>query len=215
MRRSAARNRCRHVDPASRHVRQLRVLRLFTPRVAHDHVDIELDSGQTLRFNYLCCFGSLLFTTGDASGHPLLKSLLELLEDEFNGEYLWKITRRRSVAIKQSIMKSRLVVGVGNIYASVSFRAPRGRLPPGTQTQPGRVHEAGARHQGQDAPAMAVKVGGTTLRDDVGADGNPGYFRQKLYVYERAGEPCRVCGKPVEQFTQGGRSTYWCSNCQK
>ena len=63
--------------------------------------------------------------------------------------------------------------------------------------------------------AMAVKVGGTTLRDYVGADGNPGYFRQKLYVYERAGKPCRVCGNPVRQFTQGQRSTYWCANCQK
>ena len=63
--------------------------------------------------------------------------------------------------------------------------------------------------------AMAVKVGGTTLRDYVGVDGNPGYFRQKLYVYERAGEPCRVCGKPIKQFTQGGRSTYWCATCQK
>jgi formamidopyrimidine-DNA glycosylase len=63
--------------------------------------------------------------------------------------------------------------------------------------------------------AMAVKVGGTTLRDYVGADGSPGYFRQKLYVYERAGKPCRVCGLPVKHFTQGQRSTYWCSNCQK
>ena len=51
--------------------------------------------------------------------------------------------------------------------------------------------------------AMAVKVGGTTLRDYVGADGNPGYFRQKLYVYERDGKPCRVCGRPIKHFTQG------------
>ena len=62
--------------------------------------------------------------------------------------------------------------------------------------------------------AMAVKVGGTTLRDYVGADGSPGYFRQKLYVYERAGQPCRVCRNPVKQFTQGARSTYWCPTCQ-
>ncbi len=62
---------------------------------------------------------------------------------------------------------------------------------------------------------MAIKVGGTTLRDYVGADGNPGYFRQKLYVYERGGEPCRVCGGSVKHFTQGQRSTYYCPACQK
>ena len=62
---------------------------------------------------------------------------------------------------------------------------------------------------------MAIKVGGTTLRDYVGADGNPGYFKQKLYVYERARKPCRVCGTPIKQLTQGQRSTYYCPSCQK
>jgi formamidopyrimidine-DNA glycosylase len=63
--------------------------------------------------------------------------------------------------------------------------------------------------------AMAVEVGGTTLRDYVGADGNPGYFRQKLFVYERAGEPCRSCETPIRQRVQGQRSTYWCPTCQR
>ncbi len=62
---------------------------------------------------------------------------------------------------------------------------------------------------------MAIRVGGTTLRDYVNADGNPGYFKQKLYVYERNGQPCRVCSTPVKQFTQGQRSTYYCPTCQK
>jgi len=102
----------------------LRVLPASTPRIAHDHVDIELDSGQTLRFNDPRRFGSLLFTA-DPATHPLLKGLApEPLEDGFDGEYLWKITRRRKVAIKQLIMNARLVVGVGNIYASEAlFRA--------------------------------------------------------------------------------------------
>src|SRR5690348_5614799 len=96
----------------------LRVLPAATPRITHDHVDIELDSGQTLRFNDPRRFGSLMFAT-DAAAHPLLKSLApEPLADGFDGAYLWKITRRRAVAIKQLIMNSRLVVGVGNIYAS-------------------------------------------------------------------------------------------------
>ena len=192
----------------------LRVLPVSTPRITHDHVDIELDSGQTLRFNDPRRFGSLLFTTDPAS-HPLLKSLApEPLEDEFDGEYLWKITRRRKVAIKQLIMNARLVVGVGNIYASEAlFRA---RIRPRRQARSLTRQECARLARAIKATlTMAVKVGGTTLRDYVGADGNPGYFRQKLYVYERAGQPCRVCGTPVKQFTQGQRSTYWCSHCQK
>jgi formamidopyrimidine-DNA glycosylase len=192
----------------------LRVLPAITPRIAHDHVDIELDSGQTLRFNDPRRFGSLMFTTGDPATHPLLRSLApEPLEDDFNAEYLWKITRRRAVAIKQLIMNARLVVGVGNIYASEAlFRA---RIRPRRQARSLTRAECAKLVRAIKATlAMAVKVGGTTLRDYVGADGNPGYFRQKLYVYERAGSPCRVCGNPVKQFTQGARSTYWCPTCQ-
>jgi len=193
----------------------LRVLPATTPRIVHDHVDIELDSGQTLRFNDPRRFGSLLFTSGDPVLHPLLKGLApEPLEPAFDGQYLWKITRRRSMAIKQLIMNSRLVVGVGNIYASeVLFRA---RIRPRRQARSLKLQDCARLARAIKATlAMAVKVGGTTLRDYVGADGNPGYFRQKLYVYERASKPCRVCGRPVKQFTQGQRSTYWCSYCQK
>ncbi|HTU67882.1 MAG TPA: bifunctional DNA-formamidopyrimidine glycosylase/DNA-(apurinic or apyrimidinic site) lyase [Steroidobacteraceae bacterium] len=193
----------------------LRVLPAATPRVLHDHVDIELDSGQTLRFNDPRRFGSLFFTADDPGIHPLLKKLApEPLEPAFDGEYLWKITRRRSVAIKQLIMNSQLVVGVGNIYASEAlFRA---RIRPRRQARKLTRPECGKLARAIKATlAMAVKVGGTTLRDYVGADGNPGYFRQKLYVYERAGMPCRVCGNPIKQFTQGGRSTYWCPHCQQ
>jgi formamidopyrimidine-DNA glycosylase len=192
----------------------LRLLPATTPRIAHDHVDIELDSGQTLRFNDPRRFGSLLFATDPAS-HPLLKSLApEPLEDAFDGEYLWKITRRRAVAIKQLIMNSRLVVGVGNIYASEAlFRA---RIRPRRQARSLTRQECTRLARAIKATlTMALKAGGTTLRDYIGADGNPGYFRQKLYVYERDGKPCRVCGRPVKHFTQGQRSTYWCPYCQK
>jgi formamidopyrimidine-DNA glycosylase len=193
----------------------LRVLPAATPRIAHDHVDIELDSGVTLRFNDPRRFGSLMFTATDARLHPLLRDLApEPLEDEFDAEYLWRVTRRRSVAIKQLIMNARLVVGVGNIYASEAlFRA---RVRPRRQARSlSRAECARLARAIKATLAMAVKVGGTTLRDYVGADGNPGYFRQKLYVYERAGMPCRVCRNPIKQFTQGARSTYWCPTCQK
>ncbi len=192
----------------------LRVLPGGTPRKTHDHLDIELDSGTTLRFNDPRRFGSLHYTDEAPALHPLLRSLApEPLEDAFTADYLWRATRGRRVAIKQLIMNARLVVGVGNIYASEAlFRAG---IRPRRQAR-GLKRDEVARLVAaiREVLAMAVRVGGTTLRDYVGVDGNPGYFRQKLFVYERGGEPCRVCGEPVRHFAQGQRSTYWCATCQ-
>jgi formamidopyrimidine-DNA glycosylase len=193
----------------------LRVLPADTPRLLHDHFDLLLDSGLTLRFNDPRRFGSLHYTTESLSEHPLLKRLApEPLEDAFNAEYLWRITRRKKVAIKQLLMNSSQVVGVGNIYASEAlFRA---RIRPKRQARSlTRVEVAKLARAVRAVLTMAIKVGGTTLRDYVGADGNPGYFRQKLYAYERAGKPCRVCGTKIKQIAQGQRSTYYCANCQK
>ncbi len=191
----------------------LRVLRGDTPRVAHDHFDLLLDSGNTLRFNDPRRFGSLHYTTGDPSEHPLLANLApEPFDDAFNTDYLWRVTRRRRVAIKQLLMNSRLVVGVGNIYASEAlFRA---KIRPRRQARSlSRAEVARLARAVRCILAMAIRVGGTTLRDYVGADGEPGYFRQKLYVYER--ESCRNCRGRIRQLTQGQRSTYYCPTCQK
>jgi formamidopyrimidine-DNA glycosylase len=193
----------------------LRVLPADTPRITHDHFDLLLDSGLTLRFNDPRRFGSLHYTTGSPNEHPLLARLApEPLDDAFDADYLWRITRKRRVAIKQLLMNSTLVVGVGNIYASEAlFRA---RIRP---TRPARsLKRAEVVKLARAVRAvltMAIRVGGTTLRDYVGADGNPGYFKQKLYVYERVKKPCRVCKTLVRQLTQGHRSTYYCPSCQK
>jgi formamidopyrimidine-DNA glycosylase len=193
----------------------LRVLPADTPRLPHDHVDILLESGKTLRLNDPRRFGSLLYTSGDPNEHPLLARLApEPLDGDFGPEYLWRITRRRRVAIKQLLMNSRLVVGVGNIYASEAlFHAkvrPRRRACSLSRAETARLARAV-----RTVLAQAIRVGGTTLRDYVRADGTPGYFKQKLFVYERAGQACRSCGTLVRQLTQGQRSTYYCPACQK
>lgn len=193
----------------------LRVLPAETPRLTHDHFDLLLDSGVTLRFNDPRRFGSLHYTKDNVGEHPLLRRLApEPLSDAFNAEYLWRITRKKKIAIKQLLMNSAQVVGVGNIYASEAlFRA---RIRPKRQAKSlTRVEVAKLVRAVRAVLTMAIKVGGTTLRDYVNADGTPGYFKQKLYVYERAGQPCRVCGTKVRQFTQGQRSTYFCPTCQK
>jgi formamidopyrimidine-DNA glycosylase len=193
----------------------LRLVKPGTPPKTHDHWDIRMDSGRVLRFHDPRRFGSLHWTEADPTHHPLLKQLApEPLSDAFDGEYLFRVTRKRSVAIKQCIMNSQLVVGVGNIYASEAlFRA---RIAPRRAARRLTRKEAKALAQAiKDVLGEAIKIGGTTLRDYVNAEGAPGYFRQRLYVYERAGAACRVCRSAVKQFVQGQRSTYWCSTCQR
>jgi len=193
----------------------LRVLAAGTPRKPHDHLDLLLDSGKVLRFNDPRRFGSLHYTRGDPREHPLLAGLApEPFDREFGGEHLHRASRGRRVAIKQLLMNSRIVVGVGNIYASEAlFRArvrPQRRARTLTRAEAERLARAIRR-----VLELAIRVGGTTLRDFVGADGNPGYFRQKLFVYERAGEPCRICRTPIRAITQGQRRSYYCPTCQR
>jgi formamidopyrimidine-DNA glycosylase len=193
----------------------LRLVKAGTPLKAHDHWDMRMDGGWVLRFHDPRRFGSLHWTQTDPALHPLLVKLApEPLSQAFDGEYLYRATRKRSVAIKHLIMNSRLVVGVGNIYASEAlFRA---QVSPRRAARRLTRLEAEALAQAiKDVLGEAIKIGGTTLRDYVNADGAPGYFRQKLFVYERAGESCRVCRSAVKQFAQGQRSTYWCSTCQR
>ena len=193
----------------------LRVLPAAAPPLAHDHFDLVLDSGRCLRFNDPRRFGCLLFTTSDPLRHRLLAKLaVEPLSGEFDSEGLWRRARGRRVSIKAFIMNSGIVAGVGNIYANEAlFRAG---ICPGLAA--GRVSRARmSRLVGaiREVLTEAIGVGGTTLRDYVDPAGMPGYFRQRLVVYERAGQPCRKCRTTIRQYVQGQRSTYWCPRCQR
>jgi formamidopyrimidine-DNA glycosylase len=192
----------------------LRVLPVRTARESHDHFDLEMDSGWMLRFNDPRRFGSLHHLTGDPAAHPLLRALApEPLDQAFDADYLHAVLRHRRVAVKLAIMNSQLVVGVGNIYASEAlFRAG---------IRPGRAARSLTRSECatlvdaiKAVLADAIRAGGTTLRDYVGAGGEPGGFQQELFVYERAGEPCRRCGVPVKRRVQAARATYFCPGCQ-
>jgi formamidopyrimidine-DNA glycosylase len=193
-------------------------LRIVSSDVAprpHDHWDLVIDSGKVLRFHDPRRFGSLHWTESDPLEHPLLAKLApEPLSDEFDGEYLYRATRKRSVAVKQFLMNSHVVVGVGNIYANEAlFRA---RISP--RRAAGRLTRAEAQRLVRAIKSVleeAIEIGGTTLRDYVDASGMPGYFKQKLFVYERAKQPCRLCKTPIKQAVQGQRSTYWCATCQR
>jgi formamidopyrimidine-DNA glycosylase len=193
----------------------LRILDAGTPPLVHDHVDLVLDSGRCLRLNDPRRFGCLLFTASAPARHRLLANLaVEPLSADFTADARWRRARGKRVSAKAFIMDSRVVAGVGNIYASEAlFRAG---IRPGLAA--GRVSRARMEALAQairDVLTEAIGVGGTTLRDYVDASGMPGYFRQRLFVYERTGRPCRRCRTPIRQYTQGARSTYWCPRCQR
>ena len=193
----------------------LRILDAGTPPLLHDHVDIALSNGKILRLNDPRRFGCVLFQAGDdPHRHALLKSLgPEPLGNEFSGAYLHKTSRKRKVAVKNFIMDAKVVVGVGNIYAAEALFLAGIRPSTGA----GRVTLAGYEHIAaaiRQVLSKAVAQGGTTLRDFVGSDGQPGYFRQQLNVYGRQHEPCRVCGTTLKLQLLGQRSSVYCPKCQ-
>lgn len=191
----------------------LRVLSANTIVGPHDHVDFEFENDRILRLNDPRRFGSVHWQP-EGSTHPLLASLgPEPLGAEFNPGYLFALTRRRKTAIKTFIMNSRVVVGVGNIYANEAlFRAgirPRRRTSNLTKQDVAKLVESI-----QATLRDALEMGGTTLRNYVGAQGKPGYFIQKLNVYGRAGEPCFICDSTIKIVDLGQRQTVYCPQCQ-
>ena len=179
----------------------------------HDHVDIEVDDG-LMRFHDPRRFGCMLWVEGAPTDFKLLRDLgPEPLSDEFNAAYLHRVSRNRTTAVKNLIMDSRVVVGVGNIYASEAlFRAG---IRPGNRA--GRISMPRCKRLVaaiQDTLADAICAGGTTIRDFVSGQGMPGYFRQELLVYDRRGKACRICATPISRKVIGQRSTYYCRLCQ-
>lgn len=181
----------------------------------HDHVLFELSNNKSMIYHDPRRFGSILWTRDPAMQHPLLAALgPEPLSNDFTGHYLFQQSRKKKVAVKNFVMNSHVVVGVGNIYASEAlFRAG---IRPGKAA--GRVTAAAFDRLATEIKsvlAASIKSGGTTLRDFVNSSGEPGYFQQTLNVYGREGEPCNQCGSIIKQRTIGQRSTFFCSNCQQ
>jgi formamidopyrimidine-DNA glycosylase len=181
----------------------------------HDHVDIVFSKHCILRLRDPRRFGAVLWTRASPLSHKLLCDLgPEPLCDAFNADALFQRSRKRQLAIKAFIMDSKVVVGVGNIYANEAlFQA--GIRP---STPAGRISQL--RYQAlvlaiKTVLTEAIKAGGTTLRDFTNSEGKPGYFKQKLQVYARAGEACTTCGTHIKLIQQNQRATYYCTHCQR
>ncbi len=193
----------------------LRIVSADQPPEKHDHLDICFGKGHCLRLRDPRRFGLLLYTLDAPENHPLLRHLgPEPLGGEFTGDYLWRRSRQRRVAIKPFLMDSKVVVGVGNIYASEAlFRA--GIHPQRLAGSVGRQRYRRLADAIRTVLGEAIEAGGTTLRDFVGGSGQPGYFGIQLQVYGRAAEPCPQCGRPIVGQRLGQRSTFFCRYCQR
>ncbi|MDD2767469.1 MAG: bifunctional DNA-formamidopyrimidine glycosylase/DNA-(apurinic or apyrimidinic site) lyase [Methylococcus sp.] len=185
------------------------------PPRKHDHVDLVFEGGICLRYHDPRRFGCLLWTEEPPEQHPLLAELgPEPLEGEFDGAHLHRLAAGRVTAVKSFIMDSHVVVGVGNIYANEAlFLAGIHPGRPAGKISLARYRNLGARIA--EVLAASIEQGGTTLRDFVNESGAPGYFKQVLRVYDRAGQPCRVCGEPIRCVRLGQRATYYCPRCQR
>ncbi len=193
----------------------LRIVNQHTPLKTHDHVDLVFAGDRVVRYHDPRRFGSIHWQANPVDQHWLLQKLgPEPLGDEFDGAYLKRLARGRRVAVKNFIMDAHVVVGVGNIYAAESLFRAGIRPTVAAHRVTLTAYESLARAI-RFVLQRSIHVGGTTLRDFVDHDGNPGYFKQLLNVYGRDGQPCRVCGTTLRLTRLGQRSTVFCPKCQR
>jgi formamidopyrimidine-DNA glycosylase len=193
----------------------LRICTSSMPPRKHDHAVFRLESGKEMRFHDPRRFGLVDWTGGGWQEMRWFKGLgPEPLTDDFNAGYLGTKAKGRKVAVKSFIMSNQVVVGVGNIYACEALflagihpQRAAGRV---SRTRLGALVDAI-----KDRLAAAIESGGTSLRDFVHEDGQPGYFKQELMAYGREGEPCKKCEARILRCVIGQRSTFYCAHCQR
>lgn len=182
----------------------------------HDHVIFTLDDRREIRFHDPRRFGMMeVLDAGDEKTHPLLYSLgPEPLSKDFTAEYLHAQLARRTIAIKPALMDQKLVVGVGNIYASESLFLCK--INPYIQSDriKSLVQAEALIAAIRQTLNAAIQSGGSTLRNYVGAENSQGYFQHHFDVYGHDDAPCFTCGTNIKTAVQAGRATYWCPVCQ-
>ncbi len=190
----------------------IKVVNNNTPLKKHDHFELSFTNGKSMRLNDPRRFGAVLFSADNT--HSLLDGLgVEPLENLFDDTYLYNKSRKKQQNIKAFIMDSKIVVGVGNIYACESlFHA--GIDPKRKAGSISKKRYAILTQRIKHILTQAIKAGGTTLQDFSSVDGQPGYFSQTLSVYGRENENCTQCNGKIMRFTQNQRSSFYCPSCQ-
>lgn len=193
---------------------RMRILQQDIPPNRHDHLDILFSNQNILRLTDPRRFGCVLWTTNPLQ-HPLLSKLgVEPLTDDLTVDYLREKAANRRVAVKSWIMNHQVVVGVGNIYATEAlFLAGIHPCTPVKELSNQQLQTLITTIQ--RVLKQAITQGGTTLKDFLGSDGQPGYFSQVLHAYGRQGLPCIQCQQPLKSQQIGQRTTVFCEQCQR
>ena len=178
----------------------------------HDHFLIETDDGRRVALNDPRRFGSLdLVRTGALQDWEPLSALGPEPLDISAVDLKRRLTGRRA-AIKLLLLDQRIIAGLGNIYVCEAlYRSGIHPKRAGASISLERLNRLVTAIQ--EVLAEAIAAGGSTLRDFASPDGELGYFSKSFLVYDREGQPCG-CGRPVRRIVQGGRSTFYCPNCQ-
>lgn len=187
-----------------------------TPPEPHEHVAFALARGGKLRFRDPRRFGVVFAApTAALEADPHFAHLgVEPLGGGLDGSVLARLAHGRRGPIKSFLMDGRLIVGVGNIYATESlFRA--GIHPARSVSRISRPRWDRLAGTVVEVLEQAISQGGTTLNDFADGLGQSGYFQVSLSAYGREGEPCPACGRPIRRQVQSGRSTFYCPSCQR
>ena len=186
------------------------------PRSKHDHFRLQLDNNMQLRFNDIRRFGFIQVVPPGSDPKTTMFAGIgpEPLGKEFTPEYLCRLAAGKNRPLKNFLMDSRVVAGIGNIYAcEILFHAglnPQKKIGRLTRKEWERV-VASSCHVLQ----KAIQCGGTTISDFVNASGKSGYFQLELQTYGRQSEICKRCATLIAKKTMAGRSTFFCPKCQK
>lgn len=182
----------------------------------HDHFAALLDDNIWLIFNDTRRFGFVdLVESKKIHQHKMLSKLgCEPLSDDFNAEYLFKNLADKKMNIKTTMMDNALVVGVGNIYINESLFLAK--ISPTRAAQSLSKKEVSKLvSEIKKTLAKAIELGGSTISDYIAVNGESGYFQNDFKVYGQEGSNCLICKTPVQRIRQNGRSTFFCSKCQK
>jgi len=192
----------------------IRIIAAGTVAAKHDHFELEFTHQKSIRLTDPRRFGAVLWLGKEPYQHPLLSKLgPEPLSTSLTGDYLYQKSKDKKVSIKQFIMNQVIVTGIGNIYcAEALFLAGISPTRAAGNISLKRYQILVA--QIKKTLDLAIAQGGTSLRDFVGSDGKPGYFKQELSVYGRTGLPCKQCNKALTEIKQAQRTTVYCTHCQ-
>ncbi|MEP1145445.1 MAG: bifunctional DNA-formamidopyrimidine glycosylase/DNA-(apurinic or apyrimidinic site) lyase [Henriciella sp.] len=183
---------------------------------AHDHVVFHMEDGATITYNDPRRFGFMeLWPTADLPSYPRIKDLgPEPLSNHFNTAYLDQILHGKAAPIKAALLDQSVIAGLGNIYVCEALY--RSRISPRR-----KAHSVAGKRAERLTPAIndviaeAIAAGGSSISDFANASGELGYFQKQFDVYDREGEACNRCGQAIKRIVQSGRSSFFCSQCQR